>query len=185
MCGCKNCKEITLPPGGLDGVGIANIVSNSFGTVTYIYTNGEEVTLPACCLESQVKYQTERLGIGTSGTFPTYTTLTNMTYTVPTGEAGVYELEFVADAEFAFTAGDTEIITIQVYKNGAVVDVNVQKRIRATTYGEVAGSFIIPAMVKISNVALAVGDVLEVKSTSSSPTTAFLNFGVLTINRLS
>lgn len=171
--------------GGLDGVGIENIVSNSFGTVTFIYTNGEEVTLPCPCTESLVKYQTERLGIGTSGLSPAFNTLTNMTYTVPTGEAGTYELEFVADTEFAFTAGATNMVTVQVFKNNVEIDVNVQKRIKATSYGETASSTIIPAAVKISNIALAVGDVLAVKSTSTSPSTAFLNFGVLTINRLS
>ena len=44
MCGCKDCKEITLL-GGLDGVGIASIVSNSFDTITFNYTNGQSVTL--------------------------------------------------------------------------------------------------------------------------------------------
>jgi hypothetical protein len=183
MCGCKNCKEITLL-GGLDGVGIANIESNSFGTVTYIYTNGQEVTLPSCCLESLVKYQTERLGIGTSGTSPAYSVLTNMTYTVPAGGAGKYELEFVADAEFVYAAGGSNQVTLQVYKNAVEIDVNVQKRIRTSNFSG-GNSFIIPAIVKISNVTLAVGDIIDVRSTSTAPTTAYLNFGVLTINRLS
>jgi hypothetical protein len=183
MCGCKNCKEITLL-GGLDGVGIANIVSNSFGTVTYIYTNGNQVTLPSCCLGSQVKYQTERLGIGTSGTSPAYSVLTNMTYTVPTGGAGTYELEFVADAEFTYSGAGTNQVTLQVYKNALEINVNVQKRIKTANVSG-SNSFIIPAMVKISNVVLAVGDIIDVRSTSTAPTTAFLNFGVLTINRLS
>jgi hypothetical protein len=183
MCGCKNCKEITLL-GGLDGIGIANIESNSFGTTTYIYTNGDEVTLPSCCLESQVKYQTERLGIGTSGTSPAYSVLTNMTYTVPTGGAGTYELEFVADAEFSFSGSGAHQVTLQVYKNAVEINANVQKRVRVS-HGSGSNSYIIPAMVKISNVTLAVGDIIDVRSTSTAPTTAFLNFGVLTINRLS
>lgn len=170
--------------GGLDGVGIENIVSNSFGTVTYIYTNGEEVTLPSCCLESQVKYQTERLGADTSGTSPAYTVLTNMTYTVPTGGAGTYELEFVSDAEFVYSAGGTNQITLQVYKNALEIDPNVQKRIKTSNSSGI-NSLIIPAIVKVSNVTLAVGDTIDVRSTSTAPATAFLNFGVLTINRLS
>ena len=183
MCGCKNCKEVTLL-GGLDGVGIADIVSNSFGTTTYIYTNGDEVTLPSCCLGSQVKYQAERLGIGTSGTSPTYTVATNMTYTVPAGGAGTYALEFVADVELSFTTTGSSQVTLQVYKNGAEINPNVQKRVKMANISG-ANAYIIPAMVKISNVALAVGDIIDVRSTSTAPTTAFLNFGVLTINRLS
>jgi hypothetical protein len=184
MCGCKDCKEITLL-GGLDGVGIASIVSNSFGTMTFNYTNGQSVTLACPCAQSQVKYQVERLGVNTSGTSPAFTTLTNMTYTVPAGGAGTYELEFVADTQFSFSTIGTNQVTLQVFKNAAEVNVNVQKRIAITNANADGGSYIIPALVKISNVTLAVGDILDVRSTSTSPATAFLNFGVLTINRLS
>ena len=69
------------------------------------------------------------------------------------------------------------------YKNGLEINPNNQKRIKATSSG--SASFIIPALVKISNVALAVGDIIDVRSTSTAPAAAFLNFGVLTINRLS
>ena len=182
MCGCKDCKEITLL-GGLDGVGIASIVSNSFDTITFNYTNGQSVTLECPCAPAQVKYQVERLGISTSGTSPTFTTLTNMTYTVPAGGAGTYELEFVADAEFSFSVAGNNQVTIQIYKNGLEVNPNNQKRIKVTSSG--SESFIIPALVKISNVTLAVGDILDVRSTSTAPASAYLNFGVLTINRLS
>lgn len=182
MCGCKDCKEITLL-GGLDGVGIASIVSNSFGTITFNYTNGDSTTLECPCGPEQVKYQVERLGINTSGTSPTYTTLTNMTYTVPTGGAGTYELEFVADTEFSFSGAGNNQVTIQIYKNGLEINPNNQKRIKATSSGN--ESFIIPALSKISNVTLAVGDIIDVRSTSTAPASAFLNFGVLTINRLS
>jgi hypothetical protein len=182
MCGCKDCKEITLL-GGLDGVGIASIVSNSFGTMTFIYTNGESVTLECPCGPAQVKYQVERLGVSTSGTSPTFTTLTNMTYTVPAGGAGTYELEFVADAQFSFSTSGNNQITIQVYKNGVEINSSIQKRIAAASSG--AELFIIPALIKISNAALAVGDIIDVRSTSTAPTNAYLNFGVLTINRLS
>jgi hypothetical protein len=184
MCGCKNCKDITIPT-GQDGVGIANIASNSFGTVTYTYTNGQTVTLPCSCAQSQVKYQTERLGNNTSGSSPTYTVLTNMTYTVPSGGAGTYELEFVADAEFTYSGTGSNQVTIQVFKNGIEITTNVQKRIKTTSPDAGGGSYIIPAMVKISNAALSVGDIIDVRSTSTAPATAFLNFGVLTINRLS
>ena len=182
MCGCKDCKEITLL-GGLDGVGIASIVSNSFGTMTFNYTNGQSVTLACPCAQSQVKYQVERLGVNTSGTSPAFTTLTNMTYTVPAGGAGTYELEFVADAEFSFSVAGNNQVTIQIFKNALEVNPNNQKRIKVTSSG--SESFIIPALVKISNVTLAVGDILDVRSTSTAPASAYLNFGVLTINRLS
>lgn len=184
MCGCKDCKEITLL-GGLDGVGIANITSTSFGTVTYTYTNGETVTLPCSCAQSQVKYQTERLGVNTSGTSPTYTVLTNMTYTVPTGGAGVYKLTFAADTQFVFTGVGSNQVTIQPFKNGVIIDPNATKRIATQCTSADGSTFILPALVLISNVTLAEGDVIDVRSTSTAPTAAYLNFGVLTIERLS
>ena len=106
-----------------------------------------------------------------------------MTYTVPAGGAGTYELEFVADAEFSFSVAGNNQVTIQIFKNALEVNPNNQKRIKVTSSG--SESFIIPALVKISNVTLAVGDILDVRSTSTAPASAYLNFGVLTINRLS
>lgn len=184
MCGCKDCKEITMPS-GLDGVGIANIASNSFGTVTFTYTNGQTVTLPCSCAQSLVYYRTERLGGGTSGSGSTFNTLTNMTYTIPAGGAGVYGLEFISDAEFNFSGAGANTVTIQIFKNGVEIDVNVQKRISVQNTGSGSANYIIPCMVKIANVSLAVGDVISVRSSSTAPMTAFLNFGVITINRFS
>jgi len=184
MCGCKDCKEITLL-GGLDGVGIASIASNSFGTVTYTYTNGQIVTLSCSCANSLVKNQIEALGANTSGASPTYTVLTNMTYTVPAGGAGLYQLEFVADTEFTFSSATSNQVTLQVYKNAAIISSNIQKRVKITNTAASASSFIVPVSVKVANVTLAVGDTIDVRSTSTAPATAFLNFGVLTINRLS
>lgn len=184
MCGCKDCKEITLL-GGLDGIGIASIASNSFGTVTYTYTNGETVTLSCSCANSLVKYQVEALGANTSGASPTFTVLTNMTYTVPAGGAGTYKLVFVADTEFTFSSVTSNQVTLQVYKNGAIINSSIQKRVKITNTAASASSFVIPVSIRIANVTLAVGDIIDVRSTSTAPTTAFLNSGVLTIDRLS
>lgn len=183
MCGCKDCKEITLL-GGMDGVGIASIVSNSFGTVTYTYTNGQTVTLNCGCGSAPVYYRTERLGQGTSAVSPAYSVATNMTYTVPSGGAGVYELEFVADTQFDFTGLTSHQVTVQVFKNGLEIDPNVKKRIKATNFDADGSEFIIPAFVKVSNVNLAVGDVITVVSNSTAPNSAYLNFAVLTINQI-
>jgi hypothetical protein len=184
MCGCKNCKDITMPI-GQDGVGIANIASNSFGTVTYTYTNGQTVTLPCSCAQSQVYYRTERLGNNTSGSSPTYTVLTNMTYTVPSGGAGTYKLMLVADTQFTYTVAGSAAVTLKVYKNGVELEPNLTKRITTTNTGSGAASYIIPALIMASNITLAVGDVIDVRSTSTAPADAYLNFGVLTIDRLS
>lgn len=183
MCGCKDCKELTMPS-GLDGVGIANITSNSFGTVTYTYTNGQTVTLNCGCGSAPVYYRTERLGIDTSALAPAYSVATNMTYTVPTGGAGVYELDFVSDTVFEFTAAGDNEVQLEVFKNGVQIDPNVKKRIKMSNSDADGSSFIVPAVVKISNVTLAVGDIITVVSNSTNPSDAFLNFAVLTIKQI-
>jgi hypothetical protein len=194
MCDCANCDGITLFE-GTDGNGIINTSYNSdTGVLTIYYTDGTSysttsligATGPAgpagVCDCVLVKYQEERLGTNTSGTSPTFTTLTNMTYTVPSGEAGTYELLFVSDAEFNFVSSGSSTIILNVYKNGSMISANGQKRVSMTGVGE--QFYIIPVSVLLSNVTLAVGDIIDIRSTSTSPTTAYLNYGVMKINKI-
>lgn len=194
MCDCANCDEVTLFSGE-DGNGIASTSFNSeTGELTLTFTDGSTYTTssligptgpqgPAGICECQpVRYVEERLGVGTSGTFPTFTTLTNMTYTVPAGQAGLYEIMFVADTQFSFGSPGSAQVTVDIYKNTTPVSANTQKRIKMTGLGE--QEYVIPASVMASNITLAVGDVISVRSTSTSPAAAYLNFGVMKINKL-
>jgi hypothetical protein len=45
-------------------------------------------------------------------------------------------------------------------------------------------AYIIPASIMVSNVTLAVGDVISVRTNSTNPSAAYLNFGVMKINKL-
>ena len=194
MCDCANCDEVTLFSGE-DGNGIAGTSFDSeTGELTLTFTDGSTYTTssltgptgpqgPAGICECQpVRYVEERLGVGTSGTFPTFTTLTNMTYTVPAGQAGLYEIMFVADTQFSFGSPGSAQVTVDIYKNTTPVSANTQKRIKMTGLGE--QEYVIPASVMASNITLAVGDVISVRSTSTSPAAAYLNFGVMKINKL-
>lgn len=194
MCDCANCDGITLFE-GTDGNGIVNTSYNSgTGVLTIYYSDGTTYSTtsligatgpagaPGVCDCVIVKYQEERLGTNTSGTSPTFTTLTNMTYTVPAGGAGNYQVLFVADTELNFVTSGSNQVTLNVYKNGAVISTNAQKRVKMTGTGE--QSYIIPVSVLISNVTLAVGDIIDVRSTSTAPVSAYLNYGVMTINKL-
>lgn len=197
MCDCANCDEVTLFSGE-DGNGIVSTSFNSeTGELTLTYTDGSTYTTtsligptgatgatgPAGICECQpVQYVEERLGVSTSGTFPNFTTLTNMTYTVPAGQAGLYEILFVADTQFAFGSPGSAQVTLDIYKNTTPVSIISQKRVKMTGLGE--EEYVLPVTIMASNITLAVGDVLSIRSTSTSPTSAYLNFGVMKINKL-
>lgn len=194
MCDCANCDGITLFE-GTDGTGIASTSFNSStGVLTIYYTDGTTYSTTSLigptgptgpsgvCSCAPVKYVEERLGQNTSGSGGAYTVLTNMTYTIPSGQAGTYELLFVADTQFSFASAGSNQVTLNIYKNSVVVSANTQKRVQMTGLTEQA--YIIPVSVLASNITLAVGDVISVRSTSTNPATAYLNFGVMKINKL-
>ena len=191
MCDCANCDEVTLFSGD-DGNGIESTSFNSTtGELTINYTNGTSFTTTSIigpagpngiCECQPVTYVEERLGINTSGTFPSFTTVFNMTYTVPAGQAGLYEILFVSDVQFVFGTAGSAQVTLDVYKNTTPVSGNTQKRVKMTGLAE--QEYVIPVTVMASNITLAVGDEIKIRSTSTSPATAFLNFGVMKVNKL-
>jgi hypothetical protein len=194
MCDCANCDGITLFA-GTDGTGIASTSYNSgTGVLTIYYTDGTTYSTTSLigpagaagaagvCNCAPVKYVEERLGIGTSALSPLFSVLTNMTYTIPAGQAGTYELLFVSDAEFSFASSGSNQINLLVYKNGSIISTSTEKRVKMT--GTTAETYVIPVSVLISNVALVVGDVIAVRTSSTNPSTAYLNFGVMKINKL-
>lgn len=200
MCDCANCDEVTLFSGE-DGNGIVDTSFDSeTGELTLTYTDGTTYTTtsligpagangapgpqgPAGICECEpVLYVQERLGTNTSGTAPAFTILTNMTYTVPAGQAGLYELLFVSDAQFVFGTSGSAQINVDIFKNSTPVSAITQKRVKMTGLGE--QEYIIPISVMASNINLSVGDVITVRSNSTSPASAYLNFGVMKLNKL-
>jgi hypothetical protein len=194
MCDCANCDGITLFE-GTDGTGIASTSYNSStGVLTIYYTDGTTFSTtsiigPAgptgaagACNCGPVRYVEERLGQNTSALAPAFSPLTNMTYTIPAGQAGTYELLFVADTQFSFGSSGSHQVNLDIYKNSAAISANVQKRVLMTGLAEQA--YIIPASIMVSNVTLAVGDVISVRTNSTNPSAAYLNFGVMKINKL-
>ena len=191
MCDCANCDGITLFE-GTDGTGIASTSYNSgTGILTLFYTDGTSFstssligatgpTGPANYTLSF--YNSNTLGSGTSGTFPTNTILPSMTYTIPTGGAGTYEVLFVASSEFTFSGSTTNSIGMNVFKNGTAVAASTNKSIKMS--GVSGQSFSIPVTVLASNITAAVGDIITIQSNSTSPTNAYLLSGVLKINKI-
>jgi hypothetical protein len=191
MCDCANCDEITLFE-GTDGNGIVSTSYNSgTGVLTLYYTDGTTYsttsligpTGPAGPTNyAPVLYTNNALGSGTSGTFPTSAVLPSMTYTIPAGGAGTYEVLFVASSEFTFSSTTNNTIGINIFKNGTIVGANNSKAIKMS--GVSGESFSIPVTVLASNITGAVGDIITVQSTSTSPTTAYLILGILKINKV-
>ena len=191
MCDCANCDGITLFE-GTDGTGIASTSYNSgTGVLTFYYTDGTTYsttsligpTGPAGPTNyAPVLYANNALGSGTSGTFPTNTVLPSMTYTIPTGGAGTYEVLFAASSEFIFSSTTNYTIGINIFKNGTIVGPNNSKAIKMS--GVSAQSFSIPVTVFATNITGAVGDIITVQSNSTAPTAAYLILGVLKINKI-
>ena len=65
MCGCKDCKEITLL-GGLDGIGISSVVLNVDNSLTFNYTNNTNYTSPPLTPVSLYFYQQALVPINVS-----------------------------------------------------------------------------------------------------------------------
>lgn len=191
MCDCANCDEITLFA-GTDGNGIVDTSYNSStGVLTIYYSDGSTYsttsligpTGPAGPTNYAPAFAANNaLGSGTSGTFPSSSTLPGMTYTIPAGQAGTYEVLFVADSQFTFTGTTNYTIGLNVYKNGAVIAANFSKAIKVS--GNADESFNIPVTLLAYNITAAVGDILEIKSNSTAPTSAYLTLGVLKINKV-
>lgn len=191
MCDCANCDGITLFE-GTDGNGIVNTSYNSgTGVLTIYYSDGTSYsttsligpTGPAGPTNyAPAFYVTNALGSGTSGTFPTSTVLPSMTYTIPVGGAGTYEVLFVAGSEFTFGEPTNYTVSVNVFKNGSVVAASVSKSIKMS--GVSGQSFNVPVTVLASNITAAVGDILTLQSSSTAPTAAYLVSGVLKINKV-
>jgi hypothetical protein len=191
MCDCANCDGITLFE-GTDGNGIINTSYNSgTGVLTIYYSDGTSYsttsligpTGPAGPTNyAPAFYVTNALGSGTSGTFPATAILPSMTYTIPAGGAGTYEVLFVAGSEFTFSETTNNTIGVNVFKNGSVVAASTSKAIKMS--GVSGQSFGIPVTVLASNITAAVGDILTIQSNSTSPTAAYLILGVLKINKV-
>lgn len=120
-----------------------------------------------------VYYSESALGAITGGTTPTYTTLTNTTYTV-TSDAD-YEINYVGQAVVA--AGGT--ITFKVYKNGSAIGTYTQRTVAS------ASASTIPFSLFISKLPLLENDVITIRSTATNNTTTYPVNCVLKITRIS
>jgi hypothetical protein len=103
----------------------------------------------------------------------------NMSYTVPTGGAGVYSVHFEANAEFGAGVTGTDVIYVNAFKNATVINGLAEKSVTGTVSTTSNISFL------LSNISLAVGDVLAIKGASTDTTNAILNLGSIQILKLS
>lgn len=182
MCDCANCDGITLFE-GTDGNGIVNTTYNSTsGVLTLYYTDGTSFSTTSMINYALSAYITNPLGSGTSGTFPTNTILPSMTYTVPTGGAGTYEVLFVANSEFSFASTANYTVAINVFKNGTAVSTGTSKSVKMS--GVSGQTFSIPVTVLATSITAVVGDIITIQSNSTGPTFGYLTSGVLKINKI-
>lgn len=121
-----------------------------------------------------VHYSESALGAYTGGTSPTYSTLANSTYTIPTGSDGDYEINYVGQAVIAAGAS----ITFKVYKNGVAINAYTHRTITS------AGAATIPFSLFLSNLTLVATDIITVKSTATNNATTYPVNCILKITKI-
>lgn len=204
MCGCKDCKEITLLS-GTDGRGIVSITRNGDGTFTYLFTDGTIYVTPnltgaegpqgepgtngtngingnAAILE----YITDPIGPDTSGDDPTFLPLSPFTYTVPVGTATAsYEITFHATITMTFDAVNYHGVFVDIAKNGTPidpVDFVYRKGVKAVTIEYLPLVFNVTTSAIVS---LDAEDVIDIYSTSTKPSDAYLMGGIFKVTKVS
>jgi hypothetical protein len=196
MCGCKDCKEVTLFK-GTDGRGIVSITANEDGTFTYLFTDGTIYISPDLTGPegpagengvnglTQIAYITDPLGPDTSGNDPIYLPLSPFTYTVPAlTPTANYEITFNATIILTFTEVNYHRVFADFAKNSNSLDPinNIYRRgVTAVTVGYLPLAFNVTTTAIVS---LAAGDVIEVYSSSTEPNDAYLYGGVFKIYKL-
>lgn len=208
MCGCKDCKEITLLS-GTDGRGIVSITANGDGTFTYLFTDGTIYVSPnltgpegadgAPGIQgipgpqgdpgvngnwSVIEYITDPIGADTSGTEPTFIGLSPFSYTVPllAPASADYEITFHASiAMETFTETLRHGVFVDIYKNLAQIDSACVKGVRACTASYLPIAFNVTTSIIVT---LVPGDQIDIFSTSDAPSDAYLIGGIFKVVKL-
>ena len=204
MCGCKDCKEVTLLS-GTDGRGIVSITSNGNGTFTYLFTDGTIYVSPnltgppgadgangapgapgingnATILE----YITDPIGPSTSGESPIFIALSPFTYTVPALTAAAdYEITFYASIVMTFDGVNYHSVFVDIAKNGTPidpVDFVYRKGVTAATVEYLPLAFNVSTSAIVN---LTAGDQIDMYSASTKPSDAYLIGGIFKVTKVS
>lgn len=131
------------------------------------------------CSLALVVNTVERLGALTSGD-EELTTLTGFTYTVPVGVAnGIYTVIFSATVDF-LSEGQ---IQLEAFKNGVSLNTLNNQKAEFTDAGLEAYNVKIPISYNCA-VTMSTGDVFEIKSASTAPSTVYLSGGSMQIVKI-
>ena len=199
MCGCKDCKEVTLLSGA-DGRGIVSITRNGNGTFTYLFTDGTIYVTPNLTGAEGpegpegpqgpqgepgvdvVEFITALPGSDTSGEEPAFSWLDPFVYTVPAlTPTADYEITFTAAIAMTFDGTYYHGVFADIYKNGASIDLACVQGARAVTWEETPLAFNLTTSIIVS---LAAGDDVTIFSTSSKPTDAYIQSGIFKVTKL-
>lgn len=204
MCGCKDCKEVTLLK-GTDGRSIVSITDNGEGTFTYLFSDGtiyvspdltgppgaDGATGPTGPAGANgvngdwgvVEYLTDLPGPDTSGEEPAFIWLNPFVYTVPAlTPTADYEITFTAAIALTFDGAENyHGVFADIYKNAAPIDPACIQGARATTLENLPLAFNLITSVIVS---LDAGDDITIYSTSSKPTNAYIQSGIFKVVKL-
>jgi hypothetical protein len=200
MCGCKDCKEVTLLS-GTDGRSIVSITNNGNGTFTYLFSDGTIYVSPNLTGPpgptgpagtngtngvngdwGVVEYITDEIGANTSGESPVFTGLSPFSYTVPAlTPTADYEITFMSSIVMTFDEVNYHSVFADIYLNGIQIDSNCIKGVTAATVEFLPLAFNLTTMVHVS---LDAGDIIDIYSTSTKPSDAYLQGGIFKVVKL-
>jgi hypothetical protein len=179
MCNCKDCKGITLLSGN-DGKGIVSITYNEENnTIVILYTDGTSYTSPTigCPCPENVFYSEEILGPESVGIIDAPIAIAGTTYTVPTGEDGMYRILYTAEAVAADLPFPPQAdIYVKLAVNGTPHPI--------FRHSQITDTVAIDGIALNYQVNLSAGDVVTMQGSSTFPEIHYIQMAVMIIDKL-
>jgi hypothetical protein len=179
MCNCKDCKGITLLSGN-DGKGIVSITYNEENnTIVILYTDGTSYTSPTigCPCPENVFYSEEILGPESVGIIDAPIAIAGTTYTVPTGEDGMYRILYTAEA----VAADLPFPPQADIYVGLTVNGTPHPIFR---HSQITDTVAIDGIALNYQVNLSAGDVVTMQGSSTFPEIHYIQMAVMIIDKM-
>jgi hypothetical protein len=171
--GCGECEKVVITKRGERGPKGDPGIQGPRGFDGIQGPPGEQGVSGA--IWQQVFYSEQDLGVSSVGTSPTRTTILGTSYTVPALGDGDYRIEYTVDMLLGDGSSD---VSYSVYIDGLAYGSIERRALSQDT--ETQGSSL-----KLSNISLVAGQILDIRGESNDPTAHYPIFGVCIIDKIS